>query len=208
MSNLYILGAGGFAREVALILSKIPYFDFSGYLSDDSSQMGTTISYGKILGTIESVDPGFFVPGIGSPKVRKLLVERALKAGLKPLSICDISSSIADQDVTKIGDGTVICSNCSITCDITIGNYVNVNLNCTVGHDTVIEDYVNLSPGVHLSGYTTLGKEVDIGTGVVILPHISIGEHSVIGAGAVVTKNIPPYSLAVGCPAKIIKELT
>lgn len=45
-----------------------------------------------------------------------------------------------------------------------------------------------------------------IGAGAIILAGVTIGEHSVIGAGAVVNKNIPPFSVAVGVPAKIIKN--
>lgn len=44
-----------------------------------------------------------------------------------------------------------------------------------------------------------------IGIGAIIMPGVTIGEGAVIGAGAVVTKDIPPYSVAVGIPAKIIK---
>ncbi|MCX5680664.1 MAG: acyltransferase, partial [Candidatus Omnitrophica bacterium] len=40
-----------------------------------------------------------------------------------------------------------------------------------------------------------------------ILDGVTIGEYSVIGMGAVVTKDIPPYSVAVGVPAKVIKKL-
>ncbi|MBL4677498.1 MAG: hypothetical protein JKY70_15040 [Mucilaginibacter sp.] len=44
-----------------------------------------------------------------------------------------------------------------------------------------------------------------IGETVSVLPGVTIGKGSIIGASAVVTKNIPPYSIAVGNPAKVIK---
>lgn len=53
----------------------------------------------------------------------------------------------------------------------------------------------------------SIGKGAWIGANAIILPGVSIGENSVIGAGAVVTKSIPDYCVAVGNPAKIIKEL-
>lgn len=50
-------------------------------------------------------------------------------------------------------------------------------------------------------------KGVQIGMGAIIMPGVTIGEGSMIGAGAVVTKDIPAWSIAVGSPAKVIKEL-
>lgn len=52
----------------------------------------------------------------------------------------------------------------------------------------------------------TIGRDVYIGMRVAIMYSGDIGEGSVIGAGAVVVKPIPPYSVAVGCPAKVIKK--
>lgn len=61
------------------------------------------------------------------------------------------------------------------------------------------------SQGGH-SKKVIIGRDVYIGMGVNIMYSGDIGEGSVIGAGSVVVKPIPPYSVAVGCPAKVIKE--
>ncbi len=54
----------------------------------------------------------------------------------------------------------------------------------------------------------TIEDDIWIGAGAIILDGVRIGKGSVIGAGAVVTKDIPPYSIAAGVPAKIIKKRT
>ena len=55
-------------------------------------------------------------------------------------------------------------------------------------------------------GYVKIEDDSWIGTGVCILPNVKIGKHAVIGANAVVTNDIPPYSIAVEVPAKVIKK--
>ena len=52
-----------------------------------------------------------------------------------------------------------------------------------------------------------IGENVWIGTGAIILPGVHIGRNSVIGAGSVVTRDIPAYSLAVGNPCRVIREI-
>jgi acetyltransferase-like isoleucine patch superfamily enzyme len=51
----------------------------------------------------------------------------------------------------------------------------------------------------------TLGHDVWLGHGVIVLPGVSIGTGAAIGAGAVVTKDIPPFAVAVGNPARVIR---
>lgn len=50
-------------------------------------------------------------------------------------------------------------------------------------------------------------KGVWIGAGAIILPGVTIGEYSIVAAGAVVTKDVPPYSVVAGVPAKVVKKL-
>jgi acetyltransferase-like isoleucine patch superfamily enzyme len=49
-----------------------------------------------------------------------------------------------------------------------------------------------------------IGKGAHVGVGSIVLPGVRVGEGAVIGAGAVVTKDVPPYALAVGVPAKVV----
>lgn len=58
------------------------------------------------------------------------------------------------------------------------------------------------------AGKVIIKDGAHIGIGAIVMPGVTIGEGAIIGAGAVVTKNIPPYSLALGVPAKVIKIFT
>ena len=52
-----------------------------------------------------------------------------------------------------------------------------------------------------------LGKGCSTGTGTIIMPGVSIGEGSIIGAGSLVTSNIPAWTIAVGRPAKVVRNI-
>ena len=52
-----------------------------------------------------------------------------------------------------------------------------------------------------------IGDDVWLGSGVIVLPGVTIGDRSTVGAGAVVTDDVPPDSLALGAPAKVVRRL-
>ena len=56
-------------------------------------------------------------------------------------------------------------------------------------------------------GNTVIGNDVWIGRESIIMPGVTIGQGAIIGSGSVVTKDIPDWTIAVGSPAKVIKEL-
>ncbi len=81
---------------------------------------------------------------------------------------------------------------------------------CTITHGTVIlsHDAAASRMGLPVSeGKTVIKDNVFIGVNSVITMNVVIGENSIIGAGSVVIKDIPPNSLAVGNPAKVIKTI-
>lgn len=109
--------------------------------------------------------------------------------------------------------------------DVFIGDYVRVDLN----HSDllIIEDGVHIAGDVRLLchkknlsaygpgkvygmqpykyGRIHLCKNCAVGTGCLIMPGVTVGEGAVVGAGAIVTKDVPEWSLALGCPAKVVK---
>lgn len=58
-----------------------------------------------------------------------------------------------------------------------------------------------------MSAPITVGDDVWLGSGVIVLPGVKIGDRSTVGAGSVVTDDVPPDSLALGAPAKVIRRL-
>ena len=98
---------------------------------------------------------------------------------------------------------------CSIAWGVTIGpanhNYKNVT-----SHSFLYNDYDNLRPLNHIAydrfeEKCEIGNDVWIGCNAIILRGVAVGNGAVIGANAVVNKDVPPYAVVAGSPAKIIK---
>lgn len=95
--------------------------------------------------------------------------------------------------------------------NVTIGNNFLTGANCLItdhSHGNGILD-ITISPNDRLlysKGPIIIGDNVHLGENVIILPNVIIGDNVVIGAGSVVTKNLPNNCIAVGNPARIVKE--
>lgn len=116
----------------------------------------------------------------------------------------------------------IIKNNVSITdrCIISAANRIEIGNGCLLGRDTFITDNshgenisineLNISPherNIFSKGTVIIGDNVWTGKNVCIMPNVKIGNGAIIGANSVVTHNIPPYSVAVGSPAKVIKTI-
>ena len=86
--------------------------------------------------------------------------------------------------------------------DLTYPTGVHIGEGSAVSFDAVILTHDHIR-SLYLD--TRIGKFCQIGARSIIMPGITIGDHSIIGAGSVVTKDIPPNSIAVGNPAKVIR---
>mgnify|MGYP001792927834 FL=1 len=112
----------------------------------------------------------------------------------------------------SIGAGASIWYQAVVRCDverIVFGVYTNIQDGAIIhgdpGEPTILEDHVTIGHrAVVHSAHIERGSL--IGIGAVILNGVRVGSGSIIGAGAVVTKNIPPLSLVVGVPGKVIRQ--
>jgi acetyltransferase-like isoleucine patch superfamily enzyme len=71
-------------------------------------------------------------------------------------------------------------------------------------HET---DVTSRRKGVEYAKEVTIGNDCWIGGSTVIMPGVTIGNGCTIGAGSVVTKDIPPFSVAIGSPARVVKKV-
>lgn len=109
----------------------------------------------------------------------------------------------------RIGDNSGVGIDCEMNGPVTIGDNVMMGPEVVVyttrhKHDRI--DITMIEQGMEEPLPVKIGNDCWIGRRVIILPGVTIGDGCVIGAGAVVAKDIPPYSIAVGVPAKVVKR--
>lgn len=113
---------------------------------------------------------------------------------------------VGKKGVLKVGDNSRINgAHISVSQNVTIGKNVRISPYTLILDDDFhkIDDHFGIGKKMEI----TIGDNVWIASKVTILKGVNIGEGAVIAAGAVVTKDVPPYTVAAGVPAKIIKKI-
>ena len=133
----------------------------------------------------------------------------------------------------RIGSGVLIGRNTILSCkngDIELADNANIGFNCevfsasrvTIGPSVLVAAYSYIVGGDHdfsdasmpvleqrrTSIGVTIGEGAWIGAGGKILDGVSVGPHAIIGAGAVVREDVPPHTIAVGVPARVVSTRT
>lgn len=98
----------------------------------------------------------------------------------------DVLFDDLNPGLISVGENTFITEGCKI-----LSHFVDISFN----------DFNH-----HAIGKVSIGKNVFIGLNVIITKPVNIGEGTVIGSGSVITKDIPPYSVVAGNPARILKQ--
>jgi acetyltransferase-like isoleucine patch superfamily enzyme len=134
---------------------------------------------------------------------------------------------------TFVGDRVSIREHATVGSDCLVGSGVAISWNVTVGArtklwnfsglapETIVEEDVYIGPGTYTTDHNAMGHYPDgrtplspvtirrgarIATGVILLPGVEVGAEAVVGAGAVVKDDVPPRSLVVGVPARLVRS--
>ena len=204
---LLILGARPYTLALADAFADVAQFEVVGFVENLERERSGTRHGDLPVYWVDDLpqfrDTHQVICGLGTT-FRNRFVEPVKAMGLTFATLVHPTAIVSRR--STLGEGTSLNILNIVAGYTTIGNHVQVNRGATIGHHTVIEDYVTVGPGVNIAGNCQIGAHTYIGIGATVIDGIKIGKRCVIGAGAVVTKDLPDRVLAVGVPAKIVKE--
>tara|TARA_B100001540_G_C15532873_1_gene517776 strand:+ start:231 stop:743 length:513 start_codon:yes stop_codon:yes gene_type:complete len=128
------------------------------------------------------------------------------------------------QSGVVIGKSCSVGQNVNIGNNVIIGNHVKIQNNVSVYEGVELEDYVFCGPSMVFTNIkvprsefpqrgskyykkTIVKRSASIGANATIICGVTIGEYALIGSGAVITKDVPPYSLVIGNPGKVVGKV-
>lgn len=213
MKNYYILGSGGFAKEVYFLAEKTldKNYTFKGFIDKNPlkkeitvrNSTETVIDEDVFLNIVKPSEETILFMGIGNSKVIEALSQKFQSYKFPNLISKD---AIFDKKSVKMGQGNIITDACVFTVDIEIGTFNIFNLAMTLGHDTKIDSFNIFNPGTNISGGVSIGNSNLLGTNSTVLQDIKIGSNNVLGAASLANRSFDNNLVMVGVPAKNIKK--
>jgi sugar O-acyltransferase (sialic acid O-acetyltransferase NeuD family) len=211
---LVLVGAGGLGREIALLVAQInetgATWDLRGFYDDRAPAaplVGGLPYLGTLADLVASASPLAVAVAVGSSASRAAVVGRLASAPhLSFPALVHPQVALRPAQRVALSEGCIIQRGCILTCDITFGRFVLLNLGCTLGHDSVLEDFCSLMPHANVGGAAHLEAGVYLGTNATVIHQVRVGAHTTVGAGAVVVHYLPAGCTAVGVPARPVSK--
>lgn len=204
MRELFLAGAGGFARETASLVNDLDEYTLVGFLDDNKSLHGTEVCGVPVVGPIDAALVGSAAVAVtlGSPSsfgLRRTIVDRLGLGADSYATLVHPSASIGANCL--IGEGSIIHAGTVLTADVRVGRHVAIMPQVVLTHDDVVGDLAMFGAGVLVAGRVTVGAASYIGAGSRIREDTTIGEGALVGMGSVVVSDVPAGSVVVGVPA-------
>lgn len=216
MKDIAIYGAGGMGRETACLIERInkasqkTIWNLIGFY-DDGLPVGQTNEFGTILGGLDALNQRkeelSIAIAIGNPQILARIISSISNEDVSFPNLIDPSTAFWHQDSLQIGKGNIICSNCLLSCNVSIGNFNIFNGDIGIRHDVIIGNYNTFMPGVKISGGVAIGNYNFFGLNSAVIQYHTIGNHTRIGAGAIVMDNTKDGKLYIGIPATIKNDV-
>lgn len=215
MTDLVIVGAGGFARETASAVragteAGQASWRLLGFLDDDPALHGTERVGVPILAGLDGL-PDYpdakVVICVGNPRdyaARERIVDRLGLAPERYATIVHPTVSIGAGCV--VGPGSVLLAHVALTAQVRVGAHVAVMPQVVLTHDDDVADFATIASGVRLGGGVRIRRGAYLGAGALVRESLTIGEWSLVGMGSLVLSDVPPHEVWAGSPARFLRQ--
>ncbi len=128
---------------------------------------------------------------------------------------CRIEPGAIIRDLVEIGDNCVIMMGAVLNIGAIIGKKTMIDMNVVVGGRAIVGDNCHIGAGTVLAGVieppsaepVVIEDDVLIGANAVVLEGVRVGKGAVVAAGSIVVKDVEPFTVVAGVPAKLIKKV-
>ena len=206
------LGAGGHAKVVIEILNLAEGVEVMGLVDPKQDLWNTTILGVPVLGddgllcelSRQGVEHAFIGLGsVGDTVPRQRLYEKAVGLGFQIVQAIHPQAVISQ--FAQLGKGATIMAGSIINAAAQLGDNVIINTGAIVEHDCNIGNHVHIATGARLASTVAVGDGAHIGAGATVLQCVSIGQGAIVGAGATVIRDVAPWTVVVGVPARVLR---
>lgn len=216
MKEMIMVGSGGCMRELVWQMQeqnkKKAFWHIVGYVDESrpSDERGVIIGEQWIpyLGNddflLQKAEKTNVAICVGEPLLRKKIAEKLMKNPNLEFPNLILGDVKICSDI-KIGKGCIISMDARISTNVSLGDFVFLNIGSMICHDGCIGEFVTLSPRATLAGNVHVGNLCEIGMGTNVRQGICIGENTIVGAGSVIVKDVKGNCTVVGVPAKEIR---
>jgi len=105
-----------------------------------------------------------------------------------------------------IGRGVLIYQHCTVSNSAALGDHVVVLPQSVISHDCALGEYAVATSNVTVGSEAKVGRNCYLGTGCSMLPGVTIGEGSLVGLSSVVLRDVEPFKVVVGNPARVLRD--
>ena len=206
MKRLFIVGAGGFGREMlAMAEGSVGYgdcFKIAGFLDDRPDALDMFLGYPPVVGSVAGFKIGYddvFITAIGDIGARRRCVEALEERGARFVKLVH-STAVLGCNVT-VGDGSFVGPYAFVSCDTNIGWHSCVFHGTSIGHDVRIGSFAHVYAQCSIGGGVEIGDGACVYPGAVVTPRRRIGKDAVVGAHSTVFLDVPQGARVIGSPA-------